>query len=424
MAKSPFTDDPEVKEWVDAAKEAVAEKDGYSDLIDGEGHQYVDLVMEGGGMLGIALLGYTHVLEECGIRFWAIGGTSAGSIVATMLAAWSDKNQAKSAELASVLADADVRSFVDGDDDVQDFVEVMLKEDRWFGKAWKFAQVIDTLRESKGLNPGDEFEQWLRELLDKRKINTTKALLERLEFVPDGTTIRPQAGAQPTAAKPTNTPRLAVVSAEIGTETRVHFPEMAELFWRRPDQVHPARYVRASMSIPVFFFPFEVSPLPGGARREKRWKQELLWEGEIPKRAVFVDGGIMSNFPIDLFHAHGEVPSHPTFGVKLGNNPTEPASIDGPIDLMLASFNSARHTLDNNFIRNNPDYELLVSCIPTKGFNWLDFGMTLEDQVRLFRVGAKTACHFLQQFSWTDYKSIRNDLASAVKTARRVKGSA
>ena len=51
----------------------------YSDIVDARGMQYVDLVMEGGGMLGIALVGYTWALEQAGIRFLGIGGTSAAS---------------------------------------------------------------------------------------------------------------------------------------------------------------------------------------------------------------------------------------------------------------------------------------------------------------------------------------------------------
>lgn len=55
----------------------------YSDALDGEGHQYVDLVMEGGGVLGVALLGYIHVLEQAGLRFVSLGGASAGSITSS-----------------------------------------------------------------------------------------------------------------------------------------------------------------------------------------------------------------------------------------------------------------------------------------------------------------------------------------------------
>ena len=45
----------------------------YSDILDDQGNQYIDLVMEGGGMLGIALVGYTWALEQCGLRFFGRG---------------------------------------------------------------------------------------------------------------------------------------------------------------------------------------------------------------------------------------------------------------------------------------------------------------------------------------------------------------
>ena len=51
----------------------------FSDIIDDEGNQYVDLVQEGGGVLGIALVGYTYILETAGIRFFHLAGTSAGA---------------------------------------------------------------------------------------------------------------------------------------------------------------------------------------------------------------------------------------------------------------------------------------------------------------------------------------------------------
>ena len=79
MQGSDFTEDARVRELIGELK---ADWNGriVSDTVDEAGHQYVDLVMEGGGVLGIALLGYTYALEEAGIRFLSIAGTSAGSI--------------------------------------------------------------------------------------------------------------------------------------------------------------------------------------------------------------------------------------------------------------------------------------------------------------------------------------------------------
>ena len=58
----------------------------YSDIEDANGNQYVDLVQEGGGVLGVALVGYTYILEKAGIRFMSLAGTSAGAINTMMMA--------------------------------------------------------------------------------------------------------------------------------------------------------------------------------------------------------------------------------------------------------------------------------------------------------------------------------------------------
>ena len=58
------------------------------------------------------------------------------------------------------------------------------------------------------------------------------------------------------------TGRLAMVAADITTETKVEFPKMADLYWNNPGQVNPACYARASMSIPFFFHPYRVSECP------------------------------------------------------------------------------------------------------------------------------------------------------------------
>jgi predicted acylesterase/phospholipase RssA len=50
----------------------------------------VDLVFEGGGVKGIALVGALSVLEENGYKPQNVAGSSAGAIVATLLAAGYD----------------------------------------------------------------------------------------------------------------------------------------------------------------------------------------------------------------------------------------------------------------------------------------------------------------------------------------------
>lgn len=60
-----------------------------------EGRQYVDLVQEGGGILGIALVGFVYALDEVGIRFVSLAGTSAGAINTVLLAAVNSPNKKK-----------------------------------------------------------------------------------------------------------------------------------------------------------------------------------------------------------------------------------------------------------------------------------------------------------------------------------------
>ncbi|WP_197490644.1 patatin-like phospholipase family protein, partial [Brevibacillus sp. SKDU10] len=47
----------------------------------------VDAVFEGGGMKGIALIGAITAMEQHGYQWESVAGTSAGSIVAALLAA-------------------------------------------------------------------------------------------------------------------------------------------------------------------------------------------------------------------------------------------------------------------------------------------------------------------------------------------------
>src|SRR5215213_7263903 len=86
MDKRKFTENGEILTILKDLKDQVKNKN-YSDIIDANNYQYVDLVQEGGGVLGIALVGYVYVLEQMGIRFLSLAGTSAGSINTMLMAA-------------------------------------------------------------------------------------------------------------------------------------------------------------------------------------------------------------------------------------------------------------------------------------------------------------------------------------------------
>src|SRR5690606_10459817 len=117
------------------ADEIVAELKAYfkdkpliiSDVTDAKGNQYVDLVQEGGGVLGIALVGYTYVLEKMGIRFFSMAGTSAGAINTLLLACMGNKESEKSEEIAEELSQLNMFDFVDGKPDSSHFTKWVKK---------------------------------------------------------------------------------------------------------------------------------------------------------------------------------------------------------------------------------------------------------------------------------------------------------
>jgi len=209
-------------------------------------------------------------------------------------------------------------------------------------------------------------------------------------------------------------PRLALITADLTTETKVEFPRMAPLYWKNPDNVNPALYVRASMSIPYFFSPLVVDNIPGGNAAKRNWDDMAGFTGDIPAEAKFVDGGIMSIFPIDVFHKQNSVPRMPTFGVRLGIDRNKANSITSPINLFGAMFNSLRHLHDYDFILKNPDYKQLIQKIDIGDHDWLNFAISDDAKKDLFVRGAKAANEFLRKFNWQHYKDTRSKLKTLV----------
>ena len=415
----------------------------YSDLIDAEGHQYIDLVMEGGGTLGLALLGYLHVLESAGLRFIGIGGTSAGAISAIALASASTPAQPRVDKLIGALANMPMAEFVDGrkdgDSDAMEALQAWLDGDAsTLRKVWKTTQVLDNLSEIHALNRGVVFHRWMDTLLrgmNQGQPMTVAVLRERMNTLPP-LRVRDSADPEDFRNQPKDAPlwedvlgvrhyivrkhrdQLCVVTADISTETKVYLPQMAELYWTQPDAVNVADFARASMSIPGFFATFQLPSRPIDEATRAVWQEHTEWpdrcykDNFLPQTHHFVDGGVLSNFPIDAFHNTSRVPLRPTLGVKLQWDEHN-IEIKGLPSVIGGAFNTARHAMDNEFIKHNPDYTHLVAYIDTGTISWLDFGMQRETKLDLFRRGAEAAIDFLKHFDWDNYKRVRRSLVEA-----------
>ena len=450
LSSADFTEYPSVRSALTRMQEYLANHPTWtvSDVVDltADGksqHQYVDLVMEGGGMLGIALVGYVYALEQAGIRFLRLGGTSAGSINALLMAAAGPRQEPSTKWIIEQLANQNFYDFVDGDKDARAFTADLLRPEEEHHGLGGFLhgltskarlvndalQVIDSMREDKGLHPGDAFRQWLQRLLKQKGIKSIEQLLDLRRQVPTHGLQRRASPEYnrltPETYMPTDLSRIALVTADITTQTKVVFPEMAPLYWRDWKTVHPADLVRASMSVPLFFQPSTVSDLPGRAGAPDSELYQSAWSalgytGEIPETVFFVDGGIMSNFPIDLFHDNTQVPAAPTFGIKLGVDRAAVRTTDSLPQYLGAIFDAARTQYDFDFIHRNSDYRHLVHCLNVDGFNWLDFQMADADKLELFAVGVRGAVEFLLNFDWPGYKKLRAAKVPVVQQSRQL----
>jgi len=306
-----------------------------------------DAVFEGGGVKGIGLVGAVKKVEEEGYRFENVAGTSAGAIVAALIAAGYTAS-----ELRGVLESLDYRRFQDKSR--MDRIPVV--------------GPVLSLALNKGLYGGKFVEGWVRELLEAKGVRTFGDLV-----------------METYAGDPRYRYKLRVIASDVTRGTILVLPQEAAQYGADPDRLSVARAVRMSAGIPFFFEPLWFQDGNGG-------------------RNYIVDGGVLSNYPVWLFDEEGDEPAWPTFGFKLvepgeGN----PRNIRGPLSLLTALFSTmmeahdSRYIADHNFARTIP--------IPTLGVRTTEFDLSREKSDRLFGSGYQAAEAFFHHWDFEQYKT-------------------
>ncbi|HEV7783043.1 MAG TPA: patatin-like phospholipase family protein [Chitinophagaceae bacterium] len=444
-----------------------------SDVTDAEGNQYVDLVQEGGGVLGIALVGYTYVLEKMGIRFFSMAGTSAGSINAMLLACAGNKEDEKSSVITDHLVKLDMFSFVDGKSGnwgftkwIKKIVQRMLMGNniirriflfiswlfifllyltlscflvnffepgvaKWFGVA-AFATLLAVViivvvaatkfksfaKNGYGLNEGKAFHQWIKDLISSFHIQADpkqSTINNYADFSSHFMRI-PALKVDPDPRRTNNEaplmPMLTLITCDIIANRKVEFTQMWDLYWEKEEDVHPGDFVRASMSIPVFFETYTLTDIKKKSSFAT-WDRHLNWQNEkkdIPDKVQFIDGGTLSNFPINVFYnPNYPVPRMPTFGIRLQDGVLDTARRNNnTLPGYLASlFSTIRFNFDRDFITKNRAFNRGVKNIDVQEHSWLNFFMQDKEKIELFRKGAQAAADFLLEFDWAVYKNER-----------------
>jgi NTE family protein len=319
----------------------------------------LDGVFEGGGVKGIGLVGALEEIENAGYEFANVAGTSAGAIVATLVAAGYS-----AAELKPIVMDLNFHRFIDPS---------------WVGQI-PFAGVLIEELLHNGLYQGDFFENFMRDLLKaKGKQKFGDLLLDANRFPQD-------------ANDPQYRYKVQVVASDITRGRLLSLPGAIADYGQDPDELDIARAVRMSMSIPFFFMPVK---LP--CKQPQTGKEE---------KCYIVDGGLLSNFPVELFDIDG-VPEWPTFGFKLvAADDGQPGSvvrhpIHGPLDELAAMFYTAMEAHDAYYLQAAKFARTIA--IETGGVAATDFNLDQGAKDRLYESGRAAAQDFLSHWNFDAY---------------------
>ena len=312
---------------------------------------FADAVFEGGGVKGIGLVGALGVLEQAGYRWRRVAGTSAGAIVAALVAAGYTAE-----ELARLMRSLDYRRFQDT---------------TFLDRLGPIGMGASLLLE-KGVYEGAYLERWLDERLADKGIATFADLRDE-------------------QASPYKH-RLQVVAADISNARLVVIPSGLSSYGIEADGFRVSRAVRMSMSIPFFFEPVVIG------------------------KTYFVDGGLLSNFPVWLFDrppgATAGRPRWPTFGLTLIEpEQTKIGEIDSLLDYGRAILYTMLEAHDRRHIEAF-DY-LRTIAIPTVGVQTTEFDLSSDKRERLYASGQRAAKRFLEQWDHQAYLDAANVAAKA-----------
>lgn len=178
---------------------------------------YADAVIEGGGVKGIGLVGAIYEAEKKGYKWKRIAGTSAGAIIASMLAAGYTAE-----ELKEEIMQMDYKKFV-------------IK--KGIGHIPILGELINIWR-YYGIYSGDFIEAWVREKLMAKGIRTFGDLRKT----------------------------LYIIASDITDGEILVLPKDITRYGLDPDSLDIAMAVRMSASLPYFFQPVKLL----GKNRNKR----------------------------------------------------------------------------------------------------------------------------------------------------------
>jgi NTE family protein len=315
-----------------------------------------DLVLEGGGVKGIALVGALEVLDSAGYRFPRVGGTSAGALVGAVVAALQTRGEDLQV-LRDIALTLDYRRFRDRGLPIDPP-----------GPLGLLADAVSVLVED-GAYEGDYLRDWLRGVLGDLGVRSFGDL--RRDDEGDDGELHHRYG-------------LVVTASDLSRRRLVNLPWDYPDYGLDPDEQDVVEAVRASASIPFFYEPVQLRGAHG--------------------TATLVDGGLVSNYPISMFdRADGLAPRWPTIGVRLDalrlSRERAVTRVRGSVALGVALVTTAIEACQAEHVLR-PGNVARSIAVSTDEVSAVDFGLDREQQESLRQAGAAAAAEFLARWDW------------------------
>ena len=311
-----------------------------------------DLVLEGGGVKGLGTAGAVMALLDAGWTFPRVAGTSVGALAAAFAATGAD-----SAVLHDVLAHLDLRQIPDRRVPVPVVGEGV------------------SLLMGRGAYAGDWIHRWLARELEGLGVRTFADLRNDDD------------GADPALQTPDHRYKLVVMATDVTNGRLLRLPWDYPRFGLDPDEQLVADAVRMSLSIPFYFDPCTLrNPVTGA-------------------EATIVDGGVLSNFAIEIFdRTDGQPPRWPTFGVRL--LPDLPAGLGDLVPFFGLPMFPAVRLLEQVVATalvgrdqthlDRPGVRERTMTVDTRGTSITEFGIGLVERRVLMHRGEEAAREFLR----------------------------
>lgn len=325
----------------------------------------VDLVLEGGGVKGLALTSAVTTLARSGRSVRRVAGSSAGSIVGSILAAL-----VKSGESLDRL------------DDIARSLDYTRFRDR--GRVGRTLAMVGlgplanalAIGLHKGIYRNQHLEDWLGGVLADLGVRTFGDL--RLPPDPEGDLEEDRRYG------------FVVLVSDVSRRRLARLPWDYPAYGLEPDEQSVARAVRASSAIPFYFRPV------------------TLRAGRSYGSSTLVDGGMLSNYPITIFdRTDARPPRWPTIGVRLSPRELRPPRTDavrGPVSLAFAVVGTMMQAADVMHIYESCNVERSMFIDPGT-ITAVDFDITDEQRDGLLAAGTRAAEEFLRTWNFDRWLS-------------------